>query len=66
MEYELSRKSNVVGDKRGRWGKKVCENGEKCHMKSQYDVISYVLLSIPDLLISGIDHIIFVGQVDRI
>lgn len=66
MEYKLSRKSNVVGDKRGRWEKKVFENGEKCQMKSQYDVISYVLLSMPDLLISGIDHIIFVGWVDRI
>lgn len=61
MECKLSRKSNVVGDKR-----KLCENGEKYHMKSQYDVVSDILLSMSDLLISGIDHSIFVGQVERI
>lgn len=61
MECKLSRKSNVVGDKR-----KLCENGEKYHMKSQYDVVSDILLSMSDLLISGIDHSIFVGQVDKI
>lgn len=63
MECKLSRKSNVVGD---RWERKVCENGEKYHTKSQYDVVSYVLLSMADLLVSDIDHSIFVGQVDRI
>lgn len=61
MECKLGRKSNVVGDKR-----KLCENGEKYHMKSQYDVVSDILLSMSDLLISGIDHSIFVGQVDKI
>lgn len=30
------------------------EYGEKYHMKSQYDVVSYILLSMSDLLISVI------------
>lgn len=65
MERKLSRKSNVAEDKRGRWERKVFENGEKYHMKSQYDVVFYILLSMSDLLISGTDHSNFVGQVDR-
>lgn len=66
MECKLSRESNVVGDKRGRGEKKICENGEKYHMESHYDVVSCVLLSVSGLLTSGIDHSISVGQADRI
>lgn len=52
MECKLTRKSNVVQVIGGKWERKVHENGEKYHMKSQSDVVSYILLSMSDLLIS--------------